>query len=565
MTAGVDWNEPRNKTAGIAMVVAIVLLNVSAFFPWLGILEGAPLWILRTVCSVVVVYCLHVLFSPSAIVMLFLGFSAGIPILLIFSSLSAWLTEAGVEKSTVTFFSWAALGYSFKFVWAPLVDKLPVPLLTRLLGRRRAWILISQFAVIGSLLLMALTNPTAGDNGLTMMALAAVALGFSSATQDIVIDAYRIESAPSNELVMTASTYVAGYRIGMIVAGAGALLLAGKLGSTKEAYNYSAWMYTYMAMAAVMIIGVITTLIIREPEQYRDDIGKYTTSDYLRFLLIFVVAVIAFVATFKVSSGIAGSVKTYLTEIFNNRHLAGFLVALVRLAVAIAVCWCVAIGLVKAGVANRQMVTESYVDPVRDFFSRYAIGVVLLLLAVVGFYRVSDIVLGAVANVFYLDMGYTKEQIGVVSKYFGVIMTITGGLLGGFLALRYGVIRILFLGAVTSAITNFLFILLANSEPSLTMLAMVIAADNLAGGLAISAFVAFLSSLTNISFTAVQYAIFSSLMTLFPKIFGGYSGSMVESMGYSNFFTMTALLTLPVLLLIYLLRGRINDTVVIKT
>ena len=565
MSAVIDWNIKRNKTAAGVMIAGFVLLILSAFNPLLEILSGTPLWLLRAVCIAAIAYCVYVLFTPSAIVMLFLGFSAGIPILLIFSSLSLWLGEAGLKKSAVTYFSWAALGYSFKFVWAPLIDKLPVPLLTTWLGRRRAWLLLSQFAVIGSILWMALTDPAAGDSALTVMAFAAVALGFSSATQDIVIDAYRIESAPTEEQAMTSSTYIAGYRIGMIVAGAGALYLATYFGSTKEAYSYTAWMYTYAAMAAVMLIGVATTFIIREPDIYRADASPYQASDYLRFLLVFFVGVVAFIATFKLSSNIVSNIKDNLTEVFNNKHLAGFIVATIRLAVAAAVAWLVAMVLVRVGVGNRQMITESYVDPVRDFFQRYGMGLALLLLALIGLYRVSDIVMGVIANVFYQEVGYTKVQIANVSKFFGLIMTIAGGLLGGFLAVRFGVMRILFLGAVLSAVTNLLFIALAESSASIAMLILVIGADNLSAGLASAAFIAFLSALTNVSFTAVQYAIFSSLMTLIPKILGGYSGSIAESIGYAKFFTMTALLTLPVLVLIFVMRNRFNDTVIMKT
>ena len=565
MSAVIDWNIKRNKTAAGVMIAGFVLLILSAFNPLLEILSGTPLWLLRAVCIAAIAYCVYVLFTPSAIVMLFLGFSAGIPILLIFSSLSLWLGEAGLKKSAVTYFSWAALGYSFKFVWAPLIDKLPVPLLTTWLGRRRAWLLLSQFAVIGSILWMALTDPATGESALTVMAFAAVALGFSSATQDIVIDAYRIESAPTEEQAMTSSTYIAGYRIGMIVAGAGALYLATYFGSTKEAYSYTAWMYTYAAMAAVMLIGVATTFIIREPDIYRADASPYQASDYLRFLLVFFVGVVAFIATFKLSSNIVSNIKDNLTEVFNNKHLAGFIVATIRLAVAAAVAWLVAMVLVRVGVGNRQMITESYVDPVRDFFQRYGMGLALLLLALIGLYRVSDIVMGVIANVFYQEVGYTKVQIANVSKFFGLIMTIAGGLLGGFLAVRFGVMRILFLGAVLSAVTNLLFIALAESSASIAMLILVIGADNLSAGLASAAFIAFLSALTNVSFTAVQYAIFSSLMTLIPKILGGYSGSIAESIGYAKFFTMTALLTLPVLVLIFVMRNRFNDTVIMKT
>ncbi|HHC73949.1 MAG TPA: MFS transporter [Thiothrix sp.] len=239
---------------------------------------------------------------PRVITMLFLGLSAGIPILLIFSSLGLWLREAGVERSAVTFFSWAALGYSFKFVWAPLIDKLPVPVLTKRLGRRRAWILLSQFSIIAAILWMALTDPAAGELSLTFMAMAAVLLGFSSATQDIVIDAYRIESAKKDLQAMMSATYIAGYRIGMLVAGAGALYLASLFGTEKDAYVYSAWMWTYMIMAAVMLIGVATTLIIPEPAINREQTNDYSSRDHLGFLLLFVVAITGFITTFFISA-----------------------------------------------------------------------------------------------------------------------------------------------------------------------------------------------------------------------------------------------------------------------
>jgi PAT family beta-lactamase induction signal transducer AmpG len=186
-----------------------------------------------------------------------------------------------------------------------------------------------------------------------------------------------------------------------------------------------------------------------------------------------------------------------------------------------------------------------------DFFRRYG-KLALLILTLVGFYRVSDIVLGVISNVFYQDMGFTKHQIADITKTFGLFMTILGGFLGGSLALRYGVMRILFLGAVLSAATNLLFLLLAQSGANVPMLILVIAADNLSAGLASAAFIAYLSGLTNISFTAFQYAVFSSVMTLFPKLLGGYSGAIVDSIGYSSFFLITAALGVPVLLLVYL-------------
>ena len=502
---------------------------------------------------------------PRAIAMLFLGFSAGVPILLIFSSLSLWLREAGLSKSAVTMFSWAALGYSFKFIWAPLIDRLPVPILTKAMGRRRAWIFVSQIAVICAILLMALTDPLASENALWWMALGAVLLGFSSATQDIVIDAYRIESAGKDLQAMLSATYIAGYRIGMVVAGAGALYLADYYGSTKEAYSYDAWRLAYLWMAIAMVLGMLTTIIIREPLASGEQRGDYEASDYLRFLLLFVLAVAGFII-FRLLSSKDGwgsglptplysgldSLKTSLTEQTGNKTLASTITGTLRLFGAIAVAGVIGYLGMKGGVANRQMVSESYVEPVREFFRRYGMGLALLLLALVGLYRISDIVLGVISNVFYQDVGFTKTEIANVSKLFGLLMTIAGGFAGGLLAVRYGVMRILFLGAVLSMVTNLLFILLEQTGPQIAMLYAVIGIDNLSAGLASAAFVAFLSSLTNISFTAAQYAIFSSIMTLLPKIIGGYSGTIVEETSYSQFFMITFLMGIPVLLLIWI-------------
>jgi len=502
---------------------------------------------------------------PRAVAMLFLGFSAGVPILLIFSSLSLWLREAGLSKSAVTMFSWAALGYSFKFIWAPLIDRLPVPILTHAMGRRRAWIFVSQMAIIGAILLMALTDPLASDNALWWMAFGAVLLGFSSATQDIVIDAYRIESASQDLQAMLSATYIAGYRIGMVVAGAGALFLADYYGSTKDAYSYDAWRLAYLWMCMAMVLGMLTTLVIREPASNGEQRGEYEASDYLRFLLLFALAVAGFILFRLLTSndgwgtglstplyGALDSLKASLTEQTGNKALASTLTGTLRLFGAIAVAGLIGYFGMKGGIANRQMVSESYVDPVREFFRRYGLGLALLLLALVGLYRISDIVLGVISNVFYQDVGFTKTQIASVSKLFGLLMTIAGGFAGGLLAVRYGVMRILFLGAVLSMATNLLFILLEQTGPQIAMLYTVIGIDNLSAGLASAAFVAFLSSLTNISFTAVQYAIFSSIMTLLPKIIGGYSGTIVESTSYSHFFMITFLMGIPVLLLIWI-------------
>lgn len=490
--------------------------------------------------------------------MLFLGFSAGIPLLLIFSSLSLWLREAGVDRAVVTYFSWAALGYSFKFVWAPLVDQLPLPMLTRLLGRRRGWMLVAQLAIACAIFLMASIDPQAGESSLTLMALAAVLLGFSSATQDIVIDAYRIESAEAELQAMMSATYIVGYRLAMLVTGAGSLYLAEGFGSTSKVYSFEAWQSTYSIMALAMAVGIVTTLVIREPERNQSRSYLENSGEYARFLLLFAVAVIGFVGTYALSSDQVAAAKTSLGSLLGNDILAATLIEAFRLVGATLVAWVLAVVLVKIELVSSEMVDRTYIAPVRDFFQRYGWSFAWLLLALIGLYRISDIVLGVISNVFYQDLGFSKSEIANVVKTFGLLMTIVGGLLGGLLAARIGVIRILLVGGVLAAATNLLFMLLAGIGNDMFWFYVVISVDNLSAGIASAAFVAFLSSLTNVSFTAMQYAIFSSLMTLIPKSLGGYSGSMVNSIGYPNFFLMTAILGLPVLLLIVLAAKRFD-------
>ncbi|WP_104471895.1 AmpG family muropeptide MFS transporter [Acinetobacter indicus] len=679
-----------------------------------------------------------------ALIMLFLGFSAGIPILLIFSSLSLWLGEAGISRNAVTFFSWAALGYSFKFVWAPLIDELPVPYLTQKLGRRRAWLLIAQVLIICAICIMAFSDPALGQTHLYQMAVGAVLLGFAAATQDIVIDAYRIELAETQMQTVLASTYNAGYRIGMIVAGAGALFLAAYLGTAKGNYIYEAWKYTYLVMAVVMLIGMCTTLVIREPvvERVRKE---YKRSDYYRLVAVFFVAVISFVLSYIYSGQALDALKNQLS--IQDSFLL-FTLEAIRFIGSGAVALLVGTVLVKLGAVNKQMAFETWVHPVADFFKRYGLKLALVLLLLIGFYRVSDIIAGVISNVFYQDLNFSKEQIAEAVKVYGVIFSLVGGFLGGLLAQKMNIMKLMFLGAVLASSTNLIFIGLVKSGQSLSdvqvnvgaqqykvqadeagywsiqvpgnvlaqanqiqvqaqyanqsdqaqlsmpylqqngaaqiqllpitsddrisaqeaeqslvirgqlsgldatqlqpeqplslvldgkeypakleegglfsgviegqqlqtaqnstiqvqarlldgstlsasrsyqlapqhpeldidiqaltpvdvnadvpvdvrgkvikpysslWLYLAIIIDNLASGLAGAAFIAFLSSLTSVSFTAVQYAIFSSLMTLTPKILGGYSGTIVNNIGYPNFFLMTTLLGIPILILV---------------
>jgi len=460
------------------------------------------------------------LLDKRVIVLLLFGFSAGLPILLIFSTLSLWLSEAGSSRSTVTFFSWAALGYSFKFIWAPLVDKLPLPALSRTMGRRRSWLLLSQLAVIAAICWMALTDPV---QGISAMALAAVMLGFSSATQDIVIDAYRIECADEDMQALLSSVYIAGYRIGMIVAGAGGLFLAEELGSTGDHYLYSAWRNTYLIMAAVMGVGVLTTLFCREPDQptVASDAYPHSGSEYLRLLCLFVVSVLALIVIYRVFPVPA------IAKDSVHSHLLSFVYSTFRLICAIGVALAVAYAIATSGFITRDMLRDTYISPVMDFFRRYGRFAIWVLL-LVGFYRVSDIVMGVVANIFYADMGYSKKEIASVTKVFGLLMTIAGSFIGGALAVRYGVKRVLLLGAILAALTNLLFMAIAGMQADLRILTFVIAADNLSAGLAVA----------------------SSVMTFFPKVLGGYSGSIVDGIGYQQFFLLTACMGIPVIALV---------------
>ncbi len=682
-----------------------------------------------------------------ALIMLFLGFSAGIPILLIFSSLSLWLGEAGIDKSAVTFFSWAALGYSFKFVWAPLIDELPVPILTKILGRRRAWLLIAQCLIVCAICIMAFSDPALGQAYLYQMAVGAVLLGFSAATQDIVIDAYRIELAETEMQTVLASTYNAGYRIGMIVAGAGALFLAASFGTAKGNYIYDAWKYTYLTMAAVMLVGIITTLCIREPQVNRVN-KNYKNTDYYRLVFVFLIAVASFVVFYIYSDGLI----QYIQKAWHiEDSFLKFLTEATRFLGSGAGAIAIATLLIKIGVVNKQMAYETWVNPIADFFRRYGVKLALVLLLLIGFYRISDIIAGVISNVFYQDLNFTKEQIAEAVKIYGVIFSLVGGFLGGLLAQRMNIMKLMFVGAVLASSTNLIFIGLVKSgiplssvevkvgehtyqsktdevgywkvqipsadfeksheivvstqsstklveqqpflvqqnypqllllpisqdnqlftaelkqsvvlkgqlsgvdiqkldkekslnyvldgkaypikidehgsfsgvidgkalaaakvksivmqsidptlssiaskthlnyqlgntnanqaeklsidiepiavinphsnemvevkgkvikEYSSTWLYFAIIVDNLASGLAGAAFIAFLSSLTSVSFTAVQYAIFSSLMTLTPKILGGYSGTIVTNIGYPKFFLMTTFIGIPILILV---------------
>jgi MFS transporter, PAT family, beta-lactamase induction signal transducer AmpG len=405
--------------------------------------------------------------------MLALGFSAGLPLLLVLGTLSFRLREAGIDRATIGFLTWVGLAYGFKWCWAPLVDRLPIPLLTRWLGRRRSWLLLSQMAIMGGLVGMAVSDPRLA---LMPVVWCALVVAFGSATQDIALDAYRIESADADRQAALAAAYQTGYRLAMIWAGAGVLWIAARAEvATVANYDPSAWRTAYFWMAGSMLVGVITVLLSPEPVARVFEKAK-NMQDWLATTLI---------------------------------------------------------------------------EPFADFFKRYKWQAALIL-ALIAVYRISDIVMGVMANPFYVDMGFTKDQVAGVTKVYGVIMTLVGAFIGGVLSMRLGVMRVLMLGAVLSAVSNLLFAWLGSQGPNVNALIWVISADNLSSGIASAAFIAYLSSLTNIQYSATQYALFSSLMLLLPKFLAGFSGQVVNSVGYAQFFTGTALLGLPVIVLVAL-------------
>lgn len=478
-------------------------------------------------------------------VMLLLGFSAGLPILLVFGTLTLWLNEAGVSKSTITYFSWAGLGYGFKFVWAPLIDQARIPLLTTWLGKRRSWLLLCQSLLLLILVAMALTNPIAHNYSLTLMAVFAVALGFTSASQDIVIDAYRIEITPPHLMAMSASTYTLGYRLAMIMAGAMALILSQKLGSSLGEYHYLAWQKTYLIMAAFMLIGIMTTLIIAEPTQNK---AALDASGSQQLLLLFVILLIPFIIIYTWWEPAIG----YVFHLEDLSPFGAFLITILRFSTAVIVCYVVARLLINYNVVSTDIAATAYWSPVKEFIQRYPLKLIILLMLLIGFYRISDMVLGVVANMFYQDLGFNKADIAYASKVFGVIMTLLGTFIGGFIAIRIGVMGIMMWGAILSAATNLLFMILSAVGSQLWLLYLVIIADNIAGGIATIAFITFLSRLSNVKFTAMQYAIFSSIMILLPRLVSGYSGSIVDASNYSVFFFITTLMGIPVIILVWL-------------
>ena len=409
-----------------------------------------------------------VYFDRRVLAVLFLGFSSGLPLLLVFSTLSLWLKDEGISKTVIGIFALVRTPYTFKFLWAPLIDRLPFPLLAARLGRRRAWVVATQLALMASILALATTTPSLTP-GLT--AVLAVVVAFCSASQDIVIDAYRIEILAEEEQGAGAAMVVNGYRIGMLMAGAGAISLADVL----------SWHAVYSIMAAMVVVSLVTILLSPEPKE--PDGGAPGTHE---------------------------------------------------------------------GGARFGWLQDAVVAPFSDFMKRD--GWVFILLFIM-LYKLGDAYLGVMANPFYVEMGFTKNEIAAVSKVFGLGATITGGLIGGALVYRYGIRTSLLIAGVLMAASNLVFAVQAMVGHSVPMLMLTIAVENLTGGMGTTAFVAYLSSLCNMAYTATQYALLSSFMAFARDVLSASSGWLADHVDWVTFFVITTFGALPgLILLVWMIR-----------
>jgi PAT family beta-lactamase induction signal transducer AmpG len=480
----------------------------------------------RSTWSAIAVY-----FERRSLIMLALGFAAGLPNLLVFDTLSAWLRESGVALQTIGFFSLATLSYSLKFLWAPLVDRNSVPVLTAMLGHRRSWMLVCQALIIFGLWLISGAHPAAN---LGLVAAFAVFVAFASATQDIVIDAWRIEAVGEERQGAMAAAYQWGYRIAILTAGIAPLLTAAAL----------TWGVAYAAMAVLMVVGVGAVLLAPR-EKPRPEMPPLMPADMptkpvpeavewtLRLVLLLVGALVfgaGFTGVFdllKNTLGLFGMADALggLEAAWAERPLGVFIqvgFAMAGLALMVAAAFPM------PGVKTRPGVyfIRSYGEPIADFFRRFP-HTAGLILAMICCYRLSDFVLN-IMNPFYLDVGFDLVRIGEIRKGFGVWMLMIGVGVAGWSIARFGLMRSLIVGAFAGPVSNLAFAWLALQGPDWRAFATAIMIDNVTAGFAGTVLIAYMSSLTSAGFTATQYALFSSLYALPGKLIAAQSGKIVE-------------------------------------
>ena len=474
---------------------------------------------------------LAVYLERRTLVMLALGFAAGLPFLLVFDTLSAWLRQAGQSLDVIAFFSLATLAYAFKFLWAPVVDRTAVPGLTRLLGHRRSWMLVVQIIIIAGLTMISFTDPA---GGIGLMATFAVLTGFASATQDIVIDAWRIEVAPENEQGAMAAAYQWGYRIAFITAGAAPLFLA-------DAFS---WSVSYGVMASLMVIGVIAVWLAPRERAHavrpipRTDGPPRPVMDRLEWLVRLGVLIVGAII---LGTGLSAK-ATFLSALMPSGLAAPFLAAwaarplglLLQLAAIIlgfAVIVIAAWPLPGKPTQPGLFLSHAFGEPIADFLTRFGRAASLIVFLIC-FYRISDFVLN-IMNPFYLDLGFTLTEVAQVRKIFGALMFMLGVFAGGFAIARWGLMGPLVAGAIIAPLSNLTFAWLSTVGPSVPGLMIALGFNNIAQSFAGTCLIAYMSSLTSAGFTASQYALFSSLYALPDKFIMTQSGRIVESVAQS--------------------------------
>jgi PAT family beta-lactamase induction signal transducer AmpG len=467
-----------------------------------------------------------------AVCMLLLGAAAGLPFFLIFDTLSAWLRQTGLSLQTITVFALATLSYALKFVWAPLIDRVRLPILYQLLGQRRSWMALMQVLIIVGLWLIAGSDPAVN---LGKVAMLAVMVGFFGATQDIAMDAWRIEVVDESRSGMMAAAYQWGYRAAMIVAGALPLLLA-------DAYG---WNFSYAVMAGCMLIAVGATLVAPREAAQRPPVRftgamesrplRESAEWAARLALIAIGALLAGSglaadATF-IATGLAWfgqtDVQMAAFRAFWSARATGIFIQFPAVVAGLALIALSCIPMPGKPTRPGVYLRRAYGEPLGEFFGRFGLKPGLLILALICMYRLSDFVLNLM-NPFYQDLGFTLTQIAEVRKLFGVVASVLGIGFGAWLVARFGVIRMMLIGVFASPLSNIVFIWLAAQGPSVSALYTTIAIDNFCTGIAGTALIVYMSSLTAQGFTAMQYALFSSLYAIFGKIIASQSGRVVE-------------------------------------
>ena len=482
--------------------------------------------------------------------MLVLGASAGLPILLVYTVLSIWLREAGVSRSAIGFFVLVGFAYSLKFLWAPLVDRVKIPGFSELLGKRRGWMLFAILGTALSMLAMSFQDPTAS---LANVALCAVLVALSSATLDICVDAWRVDSASNEKQAAMSAVYQLGYRFGMIIAVSGGLFLA----------DIGGFGLTYAGLAFLALIGGSTPLWAGEPEWQRDGykppqrpMGKIVSLIMMGVMTLTAIAVFLY---FGMREGgylrlVGGMIAKGYEALFSGLSTqgrktlgVGFLVFIFLLPFLGTLYF---LTLCKNLLTSDKILNIPIIGDFADIVRRTG-WMALIVFAIVATYRISDTTMGVMAGPLYIDLGYTKSVIGGVKGAFGITMLIVGAFAGGWAATKYGMAKAMIIGAVITIITNLVFAWLATvSSPKAIYLFATIGADNVAAGFAGSVFIAFMSIMTNKSFSASQYALFSSLFAFYGKSLAAFSGVLADLIGYMWFFVVTSLFGLPALIFV---------------